>query len=51
MRDVEERLQRALGTRVTLRMKDTRAGVIEVQYHSLDELDRLIAHFTGEAQD
>jgi len=42
VRDVEERLQRALGTRVTLRQKDEKSGVIEVQYSSLDELDRLI---------
>lgn len=47
VRDVEERLQKALGTRVTLRQQSPRAGTIEVQYHSLDELDRLIAHLTG----
>jgi ParB family chromosome partitioning protein len=48
VRDVEERLQRALGTRVSLRPKNARAGVIEVHYHSLDELDGLIARLTGE---
>lgn len=49
VRDVEERLQKALGTRVTLRQQSPRAGTIEVQYHSLDELDRLIAHLCGGA--
>ncbi|MFO0572520.1 MAG: ParB/RepB/Spo0J family partition protein [Polyangia bacterium] len=48
IRDVEDRLQKALGTRVQLRPKDKRAGHIEVHYHSLDELDRLIALLTGE---
>jgi ParB family chromosome partitioning protein len=47
VRDVEERLQKALGTRVTLRPQSAGAGTIEVQYHSLDELDRLIAHLSG----
>lgn len=48
VRDVEDRLQKALGTRVTLRPKDARSGVIEVHYHSLDELDGLILRLTGE---
>ena len=48
IRDVEDRLQKALGTRVSLRPKDARSGVIEVHYHSLDELDGLIERLTGE---
>jgi ParB family chromosome partitioning protein len=48
VRDVENRLQKALGTRVQLRQESEQAGIIEVQYHSLDELDRLIALFCGE---
>jgi len=47
VRDVEERLQKALGTRVALKPQNARAGTIEIQYHSLDELDRLIALFCG----
>jgi ParB family chromosome partitioning protein len=47
VRDVEDRLQKALGTRVSLRPKDARSGVIEVHYHSLDELDGLISRLTG----
>src|SRR5690349_23735513 len=31
VRDVEDRLQKALGTRVSLRAKDARSGVIEVR--------------------
>lgn len=50
-RDVEDRLQKALGTRVNLRPKDKRSGHIEIHYHSLDELDRLIAHLTGEREE
>lgn len=50
-RDVADRLQKALGTRVQLRPKDKRSGHIEVHYHSLDELDRLIALLTGEQDD
>ncbi len=47
IRDVEERLQKALGTRVALRPQNPRSGTIEVKYNSLDELDRLIALFCG----
>ena len=47
MRDLEERLQKALGTKVRLHIKDAQAGRIEIDYHSLDELDRLIARFLG----
>jgi ParB family chromosome partitioning protein len=47
VRDVEDRLQKALGTRVSLRPKDARSGVIEVHYHSLDELDGLLLKLTG----
>jgi ParB family chromosome partitioning protein len=51
IRDVEDRLQKALGTRVLLRPKDARAGVIEVHYHSLDELDGLLLKLTGSQPD
>jgi len=41
VRDLETRLSRALGSRVTL--KDSRGkGRIEISYHSFDELDRLL---------
>ena len=51
VRDVEERLQKALGTRVTLKPQNAKAGTIEIQYHSLDELDRLIAQLCGESDE
>ncbi len=38
---LEERLKRSLGTRVQIRHKG-KAGRIEIEYYSLDELDRLL---------
>jgi ParB family chromosome partitioning protein len=49
VRDVEDRLQKALGTRVVLKPQNEKAGTIEIQYNSLDELDRLLAQLCGEA--
>ena len=48
VRDVEERLQRALGARVTLRQKTPQSGIVEVHYHSLDQLDGLLLRLCGE---
>lgn len=42
VRDLEDRLCRSLGTRVQLRTRSTTAGRIEISYHDLDELDRLL---------
>ncbi|MEW5746501.1 MAG: ParB/RepB/Spo0J family partition protein [Nitrospirota bacterium] len=39
--DLESKLTRALGTKVTIQHKDKR-GKIEIEYYSLDELDRLL---------
>lgn len=39
---VEERLTRALGTRVQLRHRANHSGRIVIDYHSLDELDGLL---------
>lgn len=39
--DLEDRFTRSLGTKVRIRHKGTR-GRIEIEYYSLDELDRLI---------
>lgn len=50
VRDVEDRLQKALGTRVALKQQSDKAGTIEIQYHSLDELDRLLAKLCGEEE-
>lgn len=51
VRDVEERLQRALGARVHLRQKSAQSGVIEIQYHSLDQLDGLLLTLCGEQRE
>ncbi len=42
VRDLEERLQRSMGTRVLLKDKGRGKGRIEISYNSLDELDRLL---------
>jgi ParB family chromosome partitioning protein len=46
-RDVENRLSRALGTRVEVVEQDGGAGRIEIAYHSLDALDRLLDRLLG----
>ena len=42
VRDLQSRLERALGTKVRLVQKDVQSGKIEVDYHSLDHLDTLL---------
>ena len=42
VRDLEQRLERALGTRVRVAQKDAQRGSIEIEYHSLDQLDSLL---------
>jgi ParB family chromosome partitioning protein len=42
VRDLEQRLERALGTRVRVAQKDAQHGTIEIEYHSLDQLDGLL---------
>jgi len=42
VRDLEQRLERALGTRVRVAQKDAQRGTIEIDYHSLDQLDGLL---------
>jgi ParB family chromosome partitioning protein len=42
VRDLEQRLERALGTRVRVAQKDAQRGTIEIEYHSLDQLDGLL---------
>ncbi|MCX8070530.1 MAG: ParB/RepB/Spo0J family partition protein, partial [Thermodesulfovibrionales bacterium] len=41
--DIEDKLTRALGTKVKLHHKQKR-GKIEIEYYSLDELDRLLEY-------
>jgi ParB family chromosome partitioning protein len=42
IRDLTERLERALGTRVRLSQKTPQSGTIEIDYASLDQLDGLL---------
>jgi hypothetical protein len=43
VRDVEERLMRALGAKVHLEDKgQNRGGTIEISYANLDDLDRIL---------
>jgi ParB family chromosome partitioning protein len=42
VRDLETRLERALGTKVRVVQRDVQSGKIELQYHSLDHLDGLL---------
>ena len=41
-RDLEAKLERAFGTKVRLVQKTTQAGKIEIDYHSLDQLDSIL---------
>ena len=51
VRHLEDELQKTLGTRVRLLMKDKKAGKIEIDFNSLDELDRLTAILRPRALD
>jgi len=42
LRDLEERLQRNLQTKVRIQSKNKKRGKVEIEYHSLEELDRLL---------
>jgi ParB family chromosome partitioning protein len=44
---LEEKLIKQLGTKVRLRHKGKKGGKIEIEYYSLDELDRLLEILTG----
>jgi ParB family transcriptional regulator, chromosome partitioning protein len=41
-RDLEQKLERTFGTKVRLVQKSTTVGRIEIDYHSLDQLDSLL---------
>ncbi len=47
VRDLEMRLERALGTKVRLAQKSNSAGKIEIDYHSLDQLDGILEKLLG----
>ena len=41
-RDLEQKLERHFGTKVRLVQKTTQAGKLELDYHSLDQLDSIL---------
>lgn len=41
-RDLEEKMRQILGTKVAINQKDDKKGKIEIEYYSIDELDRII---------
>lgn len=41
-REIEERLKKSLGTKVEIKKKANNTGKIEIEYYSLDELERII---------
>lgn len=41
-RDLEEKMKSILGTKVAINQKDNKKGKIEIEYYSMDELDRII---------
>lgn len=40
--DLEEKMKVILGTKVSINQKDNKKGKIEIEYYSMDELDRII---------
>ena len=40
--DLEEKMKMILGTKVAINQKDNKKGKIEIEYYSMDELDRII---------
>lgn len=43
--DLQEKLKEILGTKVTINKKDSQKGKIEIEYYSMDELNRLVELF------
>lgn len=41
-RDLEEKMKGILGTKVSINQKDDKKGKIEIEYYSMEELDRII---------
>jgi ParB family chromosome partitioning protein len=48
-RDLAQRLERTLGTRVKVVQADPTRGHLEIQYHSLDQLDAILDKIIGNA--
>ncbi len=46
-KDLEEKMKAVLGTKVSINQKDEKKGKIEIEYYSMDELDRIIDMIKG----
>ena len=46
-RDLEEKMKVILGTKVAINQKDNQKGRIEIEYYSMDELDRIMDLFVS----
>jgi len=42
IQSLEEKLKKSLGTKVRVIQKNKKSGRVEIEYYSLDELDRLL---------
>lgn len=42
VRDLQARLERTLGTKVRIAQRDNKSGTVQIDYHSLDQLDGLL---------
>jgi len=42
VRDLQSRLERSLGTKVRIAQKDAKQGTLQIDYHSLDQLDGIL---------
>ncbi len=42
VRDLQTRLERSLGTKVRIAQKDAKSGTLQIDYHSLDQLDGIL---------
>ena len=43
--DLEDKLKNVMGTKVVINKKDKNKGKIEIEYYSVDELERLLELF------
>lgn len=44
-KDVEEKIKKIMGTKVAIKRKDNNNGKIEIEYYSVDELERILELF------
>ncbi len=47
-KDIEKRLAKSMGTKVTLKLKAKNKGKIEIEYYSEDDLNRILDYLNIE---